>query len=388
MSDSASSALERRLALFYALYFALLGCISPYWGLYLQYKAFDPEQIGILMAGFGLVRILAPNLWAGWSRYFRSPLQMVRIAAMLTLLCFTLISIADGLISMGLIMMLYGFFWAAMLPQYEVMTMQACAHQVERYSRIRVWGSVGFVLMVLLAGALLEQISVAWLPLMMFVLIAVITLNSFRLPETASVVPSGHDDRSFWAVVWSRSVLLFLLMVLLLQLSFGPYYTFFSIYLEEHGYSRTMIGVLWSVGVVAEVALFWFFPRLVGLLSWQRWAMLSLLLTALRWWLVAIAVDTLGILLLVQLVHAFSFAVMHAVGMRYVQQLFPAALQARGQALYASVGFGLGGAVGALISGLLWQALGGAGVFMLAALSALAGAIVAWYVHPQQAEQV
>lgn len=379
MSNIAPTFLTRRLATFYALYFALLGCIAPYWGLFLQHKHFNPEQIGLLMGAFGLMRVVAPNLWAHWGRYFRSPLQMVRTSAVLTLLCFTLIGLVDTPLGMGMVMMLYGFFWAAMLPQYELMTMQACANEVGAYSRIRVWGSLGFVATVLAAGALFEQVSVGWLPLLMVVLIAVITVNSFRLPDAAATKSVSPAPGAFWQLLRSRPVQVFILMTILLQVSHGPYYTFFSIYLQQQGYPSSLIGVLWSVGVSAEVLLFWTFQRLVHWCSWRLWCVISLIITAIRWWLVGTVAEVWWLLLLAQLGHAFSFAVMHAVSMRYVQQLFPPALQSRGQALYASVGFGLGGALGAFLSGWLWQPLGGAGVFIGAGVLALAGALVAWY---------
>lgn len=379
MNTPAPQRLTRSLSIFYTLYFALLGCIAPYWGLFLQHKHFTPEQIGALMGVFGLVRVLAPNLWAYWGRYFRSPLQMVRTSAILTLSCFALIGLADTPLTMGLVMMLYGFFWAAMLPQYEVMTMQACANHIGRYSRIRVWGSIGFVLMVLFAGAVFERVSIAWLPAMMFVLMSIIAWNSFRLQDTSVYHPAETGTGSFLTHAISKPVLMFLGMTLLLQISHGPYYTFFSIYLSDHGYASAMIGFLWSAGVIAEVLLFWFFHRVVHWLSWRQWCVLSLLITAVRWLMIAWLVDTAWILLLAQVGHAFSFAIMHAVAMRYVQQLFPASLQGRGQALYASAGFGLGGAIGAFLSGWLWQPLGGSTVFVMAALTALAGSWLAWY---------
>ncbi len=114
------------------------------------------------------------------------------------------------------------------------------------------------------------------------------------------------------------------------------------------------------------------------LLSWRGWVVLSLALTAVRWMLTGYLIGSLWVLLLLQILHAFSFGVMHAVSMRYVQALFPDHLQGRAQALYSSVSFGLGGAVGAWVSGLLWEPLGGTLVFVLAGAASLAGAVVAW----------
>lgn len=380
--------LLRRLSFFYALYFALLGCIAPYWGLYLQHKQFSAEQIGVLMGLFGFVRIIAPNLWAAWAVHFRSPLQMIRLASLLTIAAFVFIPFANGLFSMAIIMMSYGFFWAAMLPQYEVITMQACDNQVARYSRIRLWGSIGFVLMVLGAGALFETLSFSWLPLIMLVLMAVIVLNSFGLPSGDLVNHEPAPKGQFIKTVLTAPVLIFLGMTILLHLSHGPYYTFFSIYLTEHEYSSTLIGSLWALGVVAEILLFWKFHSWVYRLSWRHWCVLSLVITAVRWGLIATCAQYGWVLVIAQLGHAFSFAAMHAVSMRYVQQFFPKALQSRGQAMYSSIGMGFGAALGALLSGLFWDQLGGEWVFSAAALSALFGAVVAWYGLPKEKNQM
>ena len=207
---------------------------------------------------------------------------------------------------------------------------------------------------------------------------ALIGINSLTLPEPAEGHPQPAPSGQFLNLLKSRPVQVFILMNILLQISHGPYYTFFSIYLENHGYKPAEIGLLWSLGVIAEVFLFWKFHRLVSFFSWRTWCVLSLLITAVRWTLIGSLVDFWGWLLLAQLGHAFSFAAMHAVSMRYIQHLFPRPLQGRAQAMYSSVGFGIGGALGAWLSGSLWLSLGGSQVFFLATLAALLGAFVAW----------
>lgn len=378
MSAVASSVPVRQLSLFYALYFSLLGCIAPYWGLYLQQRSFSAQDIGLLMGGFGLVRILAPNIWAALSHRFRSPLQMVRLAGVMTLICFSFIWLAQSRSAVLLVMVSYGFFWAAMLPQYEAITMQALNNQIGAYSRIRVWGSVGFILLVLCAGVLFDYFSVALLPVLMFLLMLAVVINSLTLKSSAVSSDSHDAGVSFREKIISWPVISFIVMTVLLQISHGPYYTFFSIWLEAHHYASWQIGVLWAAGVTAEVILFWQFHRLVNLFSLQMWCIVSLLLTALRWVLVALYPENALILLLAQFTHAFSFGAMHVVAMRYVQNFFPGSLQGKGQALYSSVGFGLGGAAGAWLSGMLWQEAGGQGVFLLASVAAAAALLIAW----------
>jgi len=367
----------KRLSLFYILYFALLGCIAPFWGLFLQHKSFSAEDIGLLMACFGLVRILAPNMWAALGHRFTSPLHMVRLAGALTLVCFALIFWADSLLLMGLVMVSYGFFWAAMLPQYEAITMQALKNKVEEYSRIRVWGSLGFIFIVLVAGALFDFISVAWLPVLMLVLMVGIFINSWCIRSASfRVRENTENSQSLKKILLKKPVMAFLLMSILLQISHGPFYTFFSIYLEENRYSSSEIGILWSVGVAAEVLLFWQFGKMMSWLSWSGWCLLSFALTALRWLIVSAWADSLLWMFVAQCMHAFSFGAMHIIAMQYVQSFFPGKLQGQGQALYSSLGFGLGGAIGAYLSGQLWDTVGHANVFIFASLAAVAGFIV------------
>ena len=367
-----------RFSLFYALYFALLGCISPYWGLYLQNLNFSAHDIGILMALFGVTRIVAPNIWAAQASRFRGPVQMIRVAGALTVILFGLIFLARDLLSVGFVMVAYGFFWAAMLPQYEVLCMHSLGNQLDRYSRVRLWGSLGFIAAVLIVGLILDVASILILPVIMLLFMVLITANAWRMPEVESASrPAGQTP--FRTLLRSRAVIGFILVTVLLQISFGPYYTFFSIFLRESGYSPTATGLIWSAGVTAEVVLFWQFGRIMHLLSWRHWILLSLTLTALRWILTGFVSHHIVWLLLLQTLHAFSFAVMHAVSMRYVQTLFPIEQQARGQALYSSVGFGLGGAIGAWLSGLLWADMGGTLVFVSAGLTALLAVPVAWW---------
>tara|TARA_Y100001001_G_C7995313_1_gene304414 strand:+ start:328 stop:1518 length:1191 start_codon:yes stop_codon:yes gene_type:complete len=369
-----------RLSLFYVLYFALLGCIAPYWGLYLQNRDFAAEDIGLLMAGFGLVRVAAPNLWAALGPLFPSPVHMVRLAGSLTLLCFVFIWQADSFSSVLLVMLGYGFFWAAMLPQYEAITMRALGNQIGLYSRIRVWGSVGFIVLVLLAGYLFDLFSVALLPFIMLLLMSGIVLNSWLMPASTGHVREFHEGDGFLRIAGQGPVVLFILMTVLLQISHGPYYTFFSIYLESLSYQSWQIGLLWAVGVAAEVILFWQFRHLAERLSLKNWCVVSLLLTSIRWLLIALVPGSVVVLVMAQLMHAFSFGAMHVVAMRYVQMFFPAAMQGQGQALYSSIGFGMGSAIGAWLSGSLWNVLGGSEVFVLAGLVSVVALLLVTFI--------
>jgi PPP family 3-phenylpropionic acid transporter len=166
--------------------------------------------------------------------------------------------------------------------------------------------------------------------------------------------------------------------------SHGPYYTFYSIYLEANGYSAHLIGILWAVGVMAEIVIFLMMHRLLPRYGPRNLLIVTLLLTSLRWLLIGFYVNNLGVLFVAQLLHAFSFGVFHAVGIALVHQYFTGSHQGRGQALYSSVSFGAGVAVGSIISGLVWDSWGARLLFSFAACCTLLALVIVWrYIKSQ-----
>ena len=164
-----------------------------------------------------------------------------------------------------------------------------------------------------------------------------------------------------------------------MQWSFGPYYTFFSIHLQQLDYSKTAVGWLWALGVFAEVLMFLFMHRLLPALGARRLLLCCFGLTVLRWWLIAYYADQLGWLLSAQCLHAFSFGMFHAVMIDQIHRSFPNNYQGRGQALYSAVSFGAGGALGAFCSGYSWTHLGATTTFVLAAAVAFLGLVTVWW---------
>ncbi|MGI9294841.1 MAG: MFS transporter, partial [Pseudomonadales bacterium] len=155
-------------------------------------------------------------------------------------------------------------------------------------------------------------------------------------------------------------------------------YTFFSLHLEKLGYDTAMIGMLWSLGVAAEVLLFMRVSDLFLRFSLRRILLASLAITALRWFLIAKFSDHLLILLLAQLMHAASFGSFHAVAIEYVRRFFRSGNHGRGQAFYSSVSFGAGGATGALMAG-FFLSISPAASFIAAAVAAIVAILIVAY---------
>lgn len=342
-----------RLSGFYLFYFAALGALLPYWSLYLQSLGLTPQRIGELIALMMATRILAPNLWGYIADQGGRRMVIIRTTSLLAALAFSAVYLNNSYWALAGVMVTFSFFWNGTLPQFEVTTLTHLGKKAHHYSRVRLWGSIGFILTAALLGPALERGNIQILPTIILILMVGVWLMSLTVPESS---PHRHyaDTRPLWHVLQQPEVLTFFAVAFLMQASHGPYYTFYTIYMEAYGYSRGLIGGLWALGVIAEVALFLTMHRLLPALG-ARWMLLgSLLLASLRWLLVGLFPSHLPLMLFAQLLHAATFGTFHAAAIDWVHRHFTDAHQGRGQALYSSLGFGAGGAFGSFYSGYLW----------------------------------
>lgn len=375
-----------RLSAFYFFYFAMLGATAPFLPLYFQHLGFAPARIGELVAIPMLMRCLAPNLWGWLGDRSGQRLRIVRFGALCTLLSFALIFIDQSYAWLALVMALHAFFWHAVLPQFEVITLAHLREQSARYSQVRLWGSIGFIVAVIGLGELFERFSPALFPAMVVLILAGILLGSLWVPNAVPQARAGQGgEGGFLAQLRRPGVPAFFFCVALMQLSHGPYYTFLTLHLERLGYERGFIGQMWALGVVAEIVLFLFMARILTRFP-VRWVLAaSFLLAALRWLLLGNLADHLVVLLFAQLLHAATFGSFHAAAIHFVQRSFGPNQQGQGQALYAALA-GTGGALGALYAGYSWESLGAAWTFAIASLVALAAAIIiALRLHEERA---
>ncbi len=361
-----------RLSNFYFWYFATLGALIPYWGLYLQSLGFAAGDIGELVAALMATKLVAPYLWGWLADHHGRPMYIVRGAALAALVAFSGVLWRQEFAWLMLVTVIFSFFWNAALPQFEAYTLNRLGPAVHRYSRVRLWGSVGFIVAVAGLGPVLQGWGAQLLPVVLVVLLGCLWLGTLAL-EDGPRPPSRQPAGAIGEVLRRREVQVLLLVCFLMQLSHGPYYTFYSIYLEAHGYGRSLIGQLWALGVIAEIVVFLFMHRLLPRFGVRRLLFASLLLTTLRWVLIAGFVNVLPVLAAAQLLHAASFGLYHAVAITLVHRYFRDRHQGRGQALYSSVSFGAGGAAGSLLSGYLWQGMGAEATYLsAAAVSAVA----------------
>ncbi|ERH47187.1 MFS transporter [Ectopseudomonas chengduensis] len=365
-----------RLSGFYFFYFALLGGTAPFLALYFDHLGFSPARIGELIAIPMLMRCLAPNLWGWLGDHTGQRLLIVRFGALCTLVCFAGIFFSQSYAWLALIMATHAFFWHAVLPQFEVITLAHLREQAARYSQIRLWGSIGFIVAVVGLGLLFEWLSLDAYPAALLVIMAGIVVSSFWVPNAQPVLrPSTLESEGFVRQLRRPGILAFYLSVGLMQLSNGPYYTFLTLHLEGVGYSRGAIGLFWALGVVAEILLFLVMARLLQRYSLRAVLLASFLITAVRWLLLGSLPQYLPVLLLAQCMHAATFGAFHAACIHFVQRSFADRQQGQAQALYVSLA-GIGGALGALYAGYSWKGLGPAWTFAIASLVALLAAFI------------
>jgi PPP family 3-phenylpropionic acid transporter len=367
-----------RLSGFYFFYFATLGVLVPYFGLYLKSAGFSAAEIGQLMAIVMLSRIVAPVVWGWVADHRESYMAVVRLASFLTLATYAGVFFGSGFWWLALVLLAFSFFWHASLPLLEVLTMSHLGSRPGAYGRVRLWGSIGFIAAVYALGPVIDAHGPRWVLPAMLLLIAGIWLFGLSLPESSP----GRDvsqREPFLRAIARPEVFGFLAASFLMQAGHGPYYTFYSIYLESHAYSKTLIGGLWAFAVLCEIGVFLLMGRILARFPLRQVLLASFLLAALRWLLIGGFPQEIAVLVVAQVLHAATFGSFHAAGIQMVHRFFTGRHRHRGQAVYGSASFGIGGAVGAYYSGQAWETLGPAVTFAIAAGCSLAAFAVAWW---------
>ncbi|MBN2866678.1 MAG: MFS transporter, partial [Thiotrichales bacterium] len=288
-----------------------------------------------------------------------APIKWVRIASFCALLAGAGLVIFEPFLALLLTIFCFSFFWHAALPQYEsyAFSVLGKAHK-HRYGQVRLWGSVGFIVAVISLGWLIEHFGIALLPWAIMVLLVSVWVTTLWVKDSVNAQVQ-ISSASFLSIVKQPWVMSLLVVAFLMQFSHGSYYSFYSIFLNDAGYSKTLIAGLWALGVLAEIAIFYWMAQILSAKSATSLILLSLWLTLLRWILIPLFPDSLAILLFAQTLHAASFGLFHAAAIHLIDEHFQGSNQGKGQAIFAASSHGLGGALGMLFAGYAWS-FGGA----------------------------
>lgn len=385
-----------RLSSSYFFYFAILGLISPYLSVFLDGKGFTSLELGEIFAILTATKIIAPSLWAILADRTGQQLLIIRFGAALALFSFTLLFWLDNYWAISFCLAMFSLFWTAILPQLEVLTLNSVRRSSKIYARVRLWGSLGFIVLAILAGQVMTFYTEANLPnvtgaaftnafismgcaVLTLLLFSTLSLKPRHVVNIAKVEVLSIKEKLF-----EKRFVIFFISGVLLQISFGPFYGFFVLFLRDLEYPGFAVGVLISLGVMAEVLVFIFASKFFQRFSLKGILIFSLAVTALRWFLVAFYADSAWILAFTQLIHAASFALFHSASMIFISSHFSASQQSRGQAIYLGGVYGVGGAIGAYLAGALWlDGVGATNAFLTASVAALLATII-MFLLPQK----
>jgi len=373
---------------FFFLYFAYVGLVSPYASLFFVDQGFNVIQISVLMSMLQITRIIGPFSWGWLSDYLSNRIGIIRFCACLASITFLAIFYLHSYIAFFVWMFILHTIFSSLMPLGESATVHALFKDNsfdKRYGRLRLWGSLGFIAMVLFAGELFQRKSIALYPIVGAAVLLLLAIVTFRLHEP-KVQRHKMVKGELLSVLLNPDVRWFLLSGFFMIFAHAALYVFYSLYLSKLGYNKFQIGLFWALGVSAEVIFFYFQSKVLSRLQPEIVLQASFGVGVLRFILIAFFPLT-WVLILAQVMHAGTFAAHHSAATKLLQRWFTGPLQARGQALMATVSYGLGGTLGGLCSGWIWDLAQPRDVFVMAAFACGLAGMAIQKLRPQTLDQ-
>jgi len=370
------------------MYFASMGLFNPYAPLWFQSLGFSTLAIGMIASLQSWTRVVLPYGWSWigdhWGHGTRR-VELVRIATALILVASLGLLLFTDVVLVALIVILIFMANGAVVPLTEAVVAQRLATgqgiDVGRYGRVRVWGSIGFIVAVTLFGVVLQSTGIAALPGWLVLVFGLLALAAWRLPlqgRSAPAVAAATAQASVWQVLRRPEVAWFFAGIFFTVLAHTSLYVFLSLYLDALGYGKSAVGALWAVSIAVEIAFFWTQGRWFARWSAHTWLLAAALASVLRFGAMATLGGAWVLLVLAQSLHAVTFAAQHAACISLIDRYFAGPLRGRGQALYSTLGYGLSGVIGGVAGGAISQRWGFEAVFGAAALVSLAATFCCW----------
>ena len=357
----------------YFIYFGVLGIFLPYFNLYCYHLGFSGLQIGVLSALRSLAMVLFPLIWGLLADRFSIRKPIYILCTFLCALIWTFYLFFVDFWPMLIITAFYGIFYAPIISFLEAVTMDVLGKEKKSYGRIRVWGSFSFIVVVMVLGRIIDLYSVDIIIILILAGFLILAAISIRIPA----VKSKKQDLLKPGVgsLLKRRVAIFLFCAFLLLVSHGAYYGFFSIHLENLGYGSTFIGIAWALASTAEILVMIKSDKIFDRFSLENVLFFSFMMAAARW-LILFTADSAPIILLSQILHAFTYGTFHMASILYIDRLAPEQAKTLGQAVNNALSYGLGLMAGFFINGYVYGITGSYTLFLMSALIALAGGML------------
>jgi MFS transporter, PPP family, 3-phenylpropionic acid transporter len=367
-----------RLSAFYAASFLVVGIQSPFWPVWLAGRGLDAREIGLVLAAALWAKVIATPALGALADRFGSLRAMMAGLAAIAAGAYAVLWPAAGFWALLSCNLVAATAQSSLMPLGDSVTLAAARDGRVDYGRVRVWGSLSFILAALGSGAVLGAASGDRVLLLVFgasgllllACLAVPRLDEAAMPARRRGLGGLAGDPRFW---------LFAATAGMLQASHQVYYGFATLHWRSLGFSNALIGWLWAEGVIAEIALFWLGRRLIARLGPLGLMALGGGAGILRWSLMG-TLPGLPFATALQALHALTFGASHLGAMHYLARTVPANAAASAQALYAALSAGLGSGLVMLIAGQLYAAYGGHAYLFMAPLSAagLIGTYCIW----------
>ncbi|MFC1858931.1 MFS transporter [Thermodesulfobacteriota bacterium] len=357
----------------YFVYFGVLGIFLPYFNLYCYHLGFSGFQIGVLSALRTAATVLFPLLWGVLADRFliRKPIYIFCNFISTALWALYLYTVDFWL--MLAITVSYGIFYAPLIAFLEAFTMDVLDSEKKSYGKIRVWGSISFITLVVIVGRIIDIYSVK----IILLLILGGSLIQAALSTTIPDIRIKKERPSYpkVTVLLSRRVIVFFFCAFLMLVSHGAYYGFFSIHLENLGYGNTFIGIAWALASASEILVMINSDKIFKRFSLVNVLVFSFLVAAIRWFALYFA-KTPALILITQVFHAITYGSFHIASILYIDFLTPDEAKTLGQAFNNSVTYGLGIMVGFFLTGYLYERTGSFALFAMSGMIALAGGLL------------
>ena len=357
----------------YFIYFGVLGIFLPYFNLYCYHLGFSGVQIGTLSGLRSVAMVIFPLVWG----LLADRLKMRRPIYILCNFASTAIWVVFLLTTefwpMLIITAFYGIFYAPIISFLEAVTMDVLGTEKKSYGRIRAWGSISFIVMVLVLGKVIDLYAVD-------VILVLILAGSLMLAIISLGIPATQSIRKDLLTPGARSllekrVIVFLLCAFLMLVSHGAYYGFFSIHLANLGYGTTFIGLTWALASTAEILVMIKSDKIFDRFSLENVLFFSFLVAAARW-IILFFLQSAALILVSQVLHAVTYGTFHMASILYIDRLAPEKAKTLGQAVNNALTYGLGLMVGFFVNGYVYEITGSFTLFLMSSLIALAAGLV------------
>lgn len=364
------------ISLQYFIYFSILGVFLPYFNLYCHKIGFSSFQIGAVSSVKTFSTIIFPLFWGYFADKFSIRKKIFISVNFFSSLLWGLFFFSDDFWFMMFVMFFYSLFHAPIVSFLEAFTVDILGKDKKNYGKIRLWGSVGFIISVFTAGYLSDKTGIFVIVYMIFAGSVLHFLLSLKIPDKSA----KEDKNKGFEISFLKKpeTFLFLFASVLMLGSHSPYYAFFSIYLSDSGIDNTFIGIAWSAAIFAEIIIMYKSGFIFDRLKPRQVLIFSMLAAALRW-IVLFLFQAKIIILVSQFLHCFTYAAFHIASVLYIDELTPEGKKTTGQAVNNALTYGLGLMSGNLLSGYFYDICGGGLLFLGAGITAFTGALIMWY---------